>query len=292
MRSHWGKGESIAAYLFLAPFLTVYGLFMIYPIIKGITISLNDWQFGVEPTFVGLDNYLTMIQDSYFWEALWNTIYFVLISTPALIILGLMMALIVNSRLKGTTFLRSAFFLPFILSISVMASVWVFIFQPYTGLLNTILHNIGISQEIFWLNDENLGWVSILIATVWWTVGFNMILFLAGLQEISQEYYEAAKIDGAGPVRSFFAITLPCLKNVILLIVVLQTINSFKLFGQPYLMTGGGPGSSTRPLVQYIYEKAFVEQQIGVASSMSYVLFVITILFAFIQFKFFQGKKN
>ncbi|MCL7746819.1 carbohydrate ABC transporter permease [Halalkalibacter alkaliphilus] len=292
MRTQWGKGETVIAYLFLAPFLTIYGLFMIYPILKGMSISLSEWQFGVEPTFVGLDNYKTMLQDSYFWEALWNTIYFVLISTPSLIILGLLMALIVNSRLKGTTFLRSAFFLPYILSISVMASVWVFIFQPYTGLLNSILQNFGVTEEIFWLNDENLGWVSILIATVWWTVGFNMILFLAGLQEIPQEFYEAAKIDGAGPIRSFFSITVPSLKNVILLIVVLQTINSFKLFGQPYLMTGGGPGTSTRPLVQYIYEKAFVDQHMGVASSMSYVLFVITILFAFIQFKFFQGKKN
>ena len=292
MRAKWESKEGLVAYLFLAPFLIVYGLFMIYPIIKGLIISFNDWQFGLEPTFVGFDNYIKMINDSYFWEALWNTIYFVLISTPSLIIFGLLIALIVNSKLKGTTFLRSAFFLPFILSISVMASVWVFIFQPYTGLLNNILSNFGVSEEIFWLTDANLAWISILVATIWWTVGFNMVLFLAGLQEVPQELYEAAKVDGAGPIRTFFSITLPSLKNVVLLIVVLQTINSFKLFGQPYLMTGGGPGSDTRPLVQYIYETAFVDQQMGVASSMSYVLFMITIVFAFMQFKFFSEKKS
>jgi multiple sugar transport system permease protein len=157
-------------------------------------------------------------------------------------------------------------------------------------LVNTILHNFGVREEIFWLNEAGLSWISILIATIWWTVGFNMILFLSGLQEIPDEYYEAAKMDGAGSFRQFISITLPSLKGVILLTVVLQTINSFKLFGQPYLMTGGGPGTSTRPLVQYIYEKAFIEQQMGPASAMSYVLFAITIIFALIQFKFFQSK--
>lgn len=290
MKFQYQKKENLKAYLFLAPFLVVYGLFMLYPIIKGFIISFYDWTLGMESTFIGFKNYAIMLNDKYFWEALWNTIYFVLISTPTLIIVGLGIALVVNARLKGTTFLRSAFFLPFILSISVIASIWVFILQPYTGLLNSVLHKLGVTKEIFWLVDPNLAWVSILIATVWWTVGFNMVLFLAGLQEIPDEYYEAAKIDGAGLWRQFISITLPSLKGVILLIVVLQTINSFKLFGQPYLMTGGGPGTATRPLVQYIFEKGFIEHQMGVASAMSYVLFAITILFAFIQFKFFQNK--
>jgi multiple sugar transport system permease protein len=284
------RGENLKAYLFLAPFLIVYSLFMLYPIIKGFIISLHDWTLGMDSAFVGFDNYITMFKDSYFWEALGNTVLYVLISTPALIFVGLGIALLVNAGLKGTTFLRSVFFLPYVLSISVIASIWVFILQPYTGLLNTFLHKIGIVEEIFWLGDENLAWVSILLATIWWTVGFNMVLFLAGLQEIPDEYYEAAKMDGANSWKQFISITLPSLKGVMLLTVVLQTINSFKLFGQPYLMTNGGPGTETRALVQYIYEKGFIEQQMGVASSMSYVLFAITIVFAFIQFKFFQNK--
>lgn len=236
---------------------------MLYPIIKGFIISLHDWTLGMDSTFVGLQNYVTMFKDSYFWEALGNTILFVLISTPALIFVGLGIALLVNAGLKGTTFLRSVFFLPYVLSISVIASIWVFILQPYTGLLNTFLHKMGIVEEIFWLGDENLAWVSILLATIWWTVGFNMVLFLAGLQEIPDEYYEAAKMDGANSWKQFISITLPSLKGVMLLTVVLQTINSFKLFGQPYLMTNGGPGTETRALVQYIYEKGFIEQQMG-----------------------------
>jgi multiple sugar transport system permease protein len=284
------RGDNLKAYLFLAPFLIVYSLFMLYPIIKGFIISLHDWTLGMDSTFVGVQNYITMFKDSYFWEALGNTILFVLISTPALIFVGLGIALLVNAGLKGTTFLRSVFFLPYVLSISVIASIWVFILQPYTGLLNTFLHKMGTVEEIFWLGDENLAWVSILLATIWWTVGFNMVLFLAGLQEIPDEYYEAAKMDGANSWKQFISITLPSLKGVMLLTVVLQTINSFKLFGQPYLMTNGGPGTETRALVQYIYEKGFIEQQMGVASSMSYVLFAITIVFAFIQFKFFQNK--
>ncbi|MDM5331304.1 sugar ABC transporter permease [Neobacillus sp. CF12] len=290
MKFQFFRGDNLKAYLFLAPFLIVYSLFMLYPIIKGFIISLHDWTLGMDSTFVGLQNYVTMFKDSYFWEALGNTILFVLISTPALIFVGLGIALLVNAGLKGTTFLRSVFFLPYVLSISVIASIWVFILQPYTGLLNTFLHKMGIVEEIFWLGDENLAWVSILLATIWWTVGFNMVLFLAGLQEIPDEYYEAAKMDGANSWKQFISITLPSLKGVMLLTVVLQTINSFKLFGQPYLMTNGGPGTETRALVQYIYEKGFIEQQMGVASSMSYVLFAITIVFAFIQFKFFQNK--
>ncbi|MFP7297921.1 carbohydrate ABC transporter permease [Neobacillus niacini] len=290
MKFQFFRGDNLKAYLFLAPFLIVYSLFMLYPIVKGFIISLHDWTLGMDSTFVGFKNYLTMFKDNYFWEALGNTILFVLISTPALIFVGLGIALLVNAGLKGTTFLRSVFFLPYVLSISVIASIWVFILQPYTGLLNTFLHKMGVVEEIFWLGDENLAWVSILLATIWWTVGFNMVLFLAGLQEIPDEYYEAAKMDGANSWKQFISITLPSLKGVMLLTVVLQTINSFKLFGQPYLMTNGGPGTETRALVQYIYEKGFIEQQMGVASSMSYVLFAITIVFAFIQFKFFQNK--
>ncbi|XID94604.1 carbohydrate ABC transporter permease [Paenibacillaceae bacterium WGS1546] len=284
------KGENIAGYLFLLPFLIIYSMFMLYPIVRGFVTSFHKVSISMESTFIGLSNYTQMLRDKYFWEALWNTFYFVLISTPTLIIVGLSLALIVNASLKGTTFLRSVYFLPFVLSISVISSIWVFILQPYTGLLNTFLHNMGVVSEIFWLDEPTLAWISILIATVWWTVGFNMVLFLAGLQEIPEDLYEAARLDGAGTWRQLVSITFPSLKNVMLLTVVLQTISSFKLFGQTYLMTKGGPGTSTRTLVQYIYEKGFIERDMGTASAMSYVLFVVTIIFAVIQFKFFTNK--
>ncbi|CAG7657017.1 carbohydrate ABC transporter permease [Paenibacillus allorhizosphaerae] len=291
MRQLWRrKSENIAAYLFLLPFLIIYSMFMLYPIIRGFVTSLNKVSISMDYTFVGLANYAEMFRDRYFWEALWNTFYFVLISTPTLIVVGLGLALIVNAKLKGTTLLRSVFFLPFVLSISVISSIWVFILQPYTGLLNTFLHKLGVVQELFWLDQPQLAWISVLIATVWWTVGFNMVLFLAGLQEIPEDIYEAARIDGADAWRQFTAITLPSIKSVMLLTVVLQTISSFKLFGQTYLMTKGGPGTSTRTLVQYIYEKGFIERDMGFASAMSYVLFVVTIAFAIIQFKLLSNK--
>jgi len=278
------------AWLFLLPYLLFYVWFMLYPIYKGFVMSLHEWAIGIEPEFIGLGNYAEMLKDRHFWEALWHTVYFVVISTPSLVVVGLLLALIVNAGLKGTTFLRSAFFLPHILSISVISSIWVFILQPYTGLMNTILHKVGVVQEVFWLSDTNLAWVSILVATVWWTVGFNMVLFLAGLQEIPDDWYEAARIDGANAWDSFRHITIPSLRGVILLIVVLQSIASFKLFGQPWLMTQGGPGTATRPLVQYIYETGFKANEMGLASAMSYVLFLVMILIAFFQFKFLSKK--
>ncbi|TCN21140.1 carbohydrate ABC transporter permease [Mesobacillus foraminis] len=281
---------NLFAWLFLSPYLLFYSWFMLYPIVKGFIISLYEWSIGNERTFVGFGNYKSIFQDSFFWEALSNTVYFVVISTPTLVITGILLALIVNAKLKGTGFLRSAFFLPHILSISVISSIWVFVLQPYTGLMNAVLKSIGITTEIFWLDSENLAWLSILLATIWWTVGFNMVLFLAGLQEIPDDYYEAARIDGANSWHCFRFITLPLLKGVILLVVVLQSIASFKLFGQSYLMTNGGPGTSTRTLVQYIYETGFRSNEMGVASAMSYVLFLVMILFAIVQFKFMSKK--
>jgi multiple sugar transport system permease protein len=147
---------TIFAWLFLLPYLIFYSWFMLYPIFKGFIISFHEWTIGNEKTFVGLGNYKTMFTDAHFWEALWNTIYFVIISTPTLVLAGILLALIVNSKLKGTTFLRSAFFLPHILSISVISSIWVFVLQPYTGLLNTILKKVGVTTEIFWLDSTNL----------------------------------------------------------------------------------------------------------------------------------------
>lgn len=281
---------NLFAWLFLAPYLLFYLWFMLYPIIKGFIISLYQWTIGNERTYVGLGNYQAIFKDGFFWEALGNTVYFVVISTPALVIAGILLALIVNSRLKGTGFLRSAFFLPHILSISVISSIWVFVLQPYTGLMNSVLKTLGVTQEIFWLDSPSLAWLSILLATIWWTVGFNMVLFLAGLQEIPDDLYEAARIDGANSWHCFRYITLPSLKGVILLVVVLQSIASFKLFGQSYLMTNGGPGTSTRTLVQYIYETGFRTNEMGLASAMSYVLFLVMVLFAIIQFKFMAKK--
>lgn len=284
----WKKGKVnnyLTAFLFLLPFLVVYLWFWIYPIISGFFTSFTTGSFGVDSNFAGLENYKTMISDDKFWSALINTLYFILISTPVIVILGLIFALIVNSKLKGTVFLRSAYFIPYMLSISVIASIWKFMLQNETGLFAEILKQLGSSLKISWFGSWGMGWLSILIVTIWWTVGFNMILFLAGLQEISDELYEAADMDGANALEKFRYITLPSLRGVTFLVVLFQVIASFKLFGQTYLITNGGPGIATTPIVHYIYEIAFRQWNMGYASAVSFVLLLIIALISIIQYK-------
>lgn len=281
----------LTAAIFLGPFMILYIWFWIYPIIQGFLTSLTTGSYGTEQKFIGLDNYRHMLTDSKFWESLGNTLYFILISTPTIVVFGLIMAILVNSKLKGTAFLRSAFFMPYMLSVSVMASIWVFILQTKTGLLAETINLFGITMDISWFGSWGMGWLSILIATLWWTVGFNMILFLAGLQEIPEELYEAAEIDGANGWKKFRYITMPSLKGVTALVVLLQTISSFKLFGQTFLITNGGPGTSTTPLVHYIYQIAFRQWDMGYATAVSFILFIIISVISIIQFKALSSNK-
>lgn len=270
------------AALFLLPFMLLYSTFTLFPLVKGIVMSLQSGRFGLPQKFAGLANYVKIFNDSYFYEALGNTILYVVASTPLIVFFGLVFALIANSASKAAKFMKIAAFLPYILSISVITSIWVYIFKPYIGLINNYLIKWGfVAEQVFWFDTTPLAWTTILVATLWWTVGFNMILFIAGLQEISDTLYEASSIDGASKFQQLLYITLPSLKNITLMIVLLQIIASFKLFGQPFLMTGGGPGTTTRPLVQYIYEKGFTDWNAGYASAMSYILLVLMAAVAF-----------
>ena len=217
--------ENIIAWCFLLPFLFFFMGFLLYPIIKGVELSLFDAILGGKNEFIGLANYKDLFQDKAFWEALFNTLFFVVISTPAIVLIGFAFALLINSTLKGRTFIRICFFSPYVLSMSVVTGLWIFIFQPYTGLITQLTMKLGVG-EMYWLNTKWLVWIAILITTVWWTVGFDMILFLAGLQDIPDEIYEAAKIDGAGSGQSLFRITIPMLKSTISLVILLQTIAS------------------------------------------------------------------
>lgn len=289
------KSQTLKNYMtalaFLAPFMVLYLWFWIYPIFKGFMTSLSSGSLGGEKTFIGLNNYEYMMTDEKFWSSFWNTLYFILISTPSIVILGLGMALLVNMKLKGTTWLRTAFFMPYMLSVSVVGSIWVFILQSRTGLIAETLRSFGITMEISFFGSWGMGWLSILIATLWWTAGFNMILFLAGLQEIPDDLYEAADIDGANRWSKFRYITMPSLKGVTTLVIILQTIASFKLFGQTWLITKGGPGTSTTPLVHYIYQIAFRQWDSGYAAAVSFVLFLTIALISLAQYKLLMSKK-
>lgn len=274
-----------SSYFFILPFFLFYVVFTFYPIIKGFIISLYNYQILGDEIFLGFKNYGNLLKDPVFWSSLWHTTEFVLLSVPILVIFGFILALVMNAPLKGRTLYRAVIFSPMILSVSAISSIWQAILGSYGGLVNTVLHAFGVYKELFWLADPKLAWVSILVITVWWTVGFNMILYLAGLQDIPSEYYEAAEIDGASRWAQLRYITIPCLNKVTLLVVFLQIISSFKVFAQVYLVTGGGPAGATRTLIQYIYEKSFNQFLFGPGAAISYLLFLILIIVSISQLK-------
>ena len=293
MQSKIKKTGSLTAAVFIGPFLIIYLLFMVYPIILGLYTSLCEVDISFNQTYIGAANYVEMVKDKYFWESLWNTCVYALLNTPCIVVTGLILALIINTRIKGNIIFRTIYFIPFVLSISVTVSIWVFILQPYTGLLNAILFKLNlISTDPFWIKDPNLVWISIVVMTIWQGIGFNMVMFLAGLRDIDDALYEAARMDGAGALAQFWYITLPSLKKVTLLVTVLQTIASFKLFAHTFMMTRGGPGTMTRSLVQFIYEKAFIQNQMGMASAISFVLLFLILICTAFQFRISAGEKD
>lgn len=271
---------------YLLPFFIVYLVFTIFPVFKGFEMSLHEWKLVGKVQFIGLENYKKMFSDPFFWQTLWNTTKFVIYTTPTMIILALVLALLANLNTKLKTFFRASYFLPNILSVSVISFIAIYMLQPYNGFVNTLLHTIGIDAEPFWLADKNLAWVTIVVVTLWWTVGFNMILFLTALQDIPESLYEAAEIDGATRWQMFVNITLPQLIPIGKVVSLLQVIASYKVFAQIMLITGGGPGGATRPLIQYIYEAGFNQNLMGYAATMSYALFIILLILSIIQLRF------
>lgn len=289
------RRSAITALLFIAPFFILFTVFTVYPIIQGVWVSLNKWTLMGRQKFIGLENYQKLLHDQNFWDALGHTCLFVVLCAPLLVVLALAMAIFANRKTKYQKFLRVSYYLPGVLSVSVASFVASYTFAPYRGLINGILRFMGLittSTESLWLQSTNLAWVVIVLMTAWWTAGFPMLLYLSALQDISGEVMEAAEVDGATKWQQFTSITLPLLKPTILLVVMLQVIACFKVFGQIYMITGGGPANTTRPLIQYIYQQAFDKNNLGFASSMSYVLFLILIIFSLLQLKLQEGKTN
>lgn len=284
--------QDMKAIPFLLPFFIAYLIFTILPIFKGLEMSLYDWTLVRKMDFVGLENYKEMFVDPHFWRTLWNTTLFVILTTPTMVLLALGLALLANMNTKLQTFFRGSFFLPSILSVAVISFLAIFMLQPYSGLVNTVLHSIGIEAEPFWMADKALAWISIVVVTLWWTVGFNMILFLAGLQDIPESLYEASEIDGATRWEQFRHITLPQLMPIGRVILLLQILASYKVFAQILLITGGGPGGATRPLIQYIYEVGFTQNNLGYAATMSYALFFILLVLSIIQLKSQRSEES
>ena len=271
----------LVAMAFILPFFILYTVFTIWPVIQGFYVSLHKWGLMGKLKFIGFDNYTKFLGDKNFWGALKNTAFFTLITTPMLVITAMVLAMLANRATRMKKGLRIIYYLPSVLSVSVASFIAKYTFTPYTGLVNGTLHSIGAlpkDKELQWLQNPNLVWITISLMTVWWTIGFSMLLYLSALQDISNDIYEASAIDGATKTQQLFHIVLPLLKPTTWLVLLLQMIGCFKVFGQIYMITGGGPASSTRPLIQYIYENAFEKNNMGYAVAMSYVLFGILLV--------------
>jgi multiple sugar transport system permease protein len=222
--------------------------------------------------------------DSQFWNSLQNTLLFTLVSTPILIVLGLGLALLLNNSRRGRSVYRAVFFLPYVLPISAVTLIWSYLLNPDRGLISGFLGWFGLDGIAF-LADPALAMPSIIVTSIWWSVGFNMVLFAAGLQDIEPSYYEAAALDGAGYWQKFRHITVPGLSHVTVLVTITQLIASFQIFGQVYIMTRGGPGDATKVLIQHVYETGFGNYQLGYAAALSVFLFVVMAAVAAVQFR-------
>jgi len=292
---------SLTPYLFLLPHLIFFAVFIGYPFFNGLFISTQAYNF-LRPDrtqFVGLQNYANLftpgtVEFQPFWTSMGNTVQFVFYSVPPLVIIPLGLAVLLNLKLPGRNFFRAIYFAPWVLSIAVVGLLWWWIFQSQGGLINYYLGKMGMEQPQ-WLSTLPWAWVAITVATVWWTLGFNMIILLAALQDIPEYLYEAASIDGATPMQAFWRITVPMLRPVLLFIVTTSIIASFNLFGQPFLMTGGGPalaegGGATTPVMVQIYNEGFVRYNFGTAAAMSIIVAAIMIVVSIINFKVFQQR--
>jgi multiple sugar transport system permease protein len=276
--------RSLAPLLYLAPFLLFFAVFQVYPIFYGLYVSLTKWDLATPPQFVGLANYAGLMRDSLFWTALRNTALFVGLNAPLAVAIPLGLALLVNDTIPARSLFRSAFTAPLMISVSSVGVLWVWFLNPTLGLINYYLGLLGIPGQN-WLAQNGWAMVAVVITTVWWTSGWNLVLFLAGLQEIPEQLYDAAKIDGAGRAALFRYVTLPGLRPTILFVGVTTIIGSFRVFGQVFVMTGGGPFDSTRTIVQHIYESGFRYFRMGSASAVAWALFLIVLIFTVVQFR-------
>lgn len=288
-----------AGYLFILPHFALF-LFMVgIPFAYNLYLSLSDYTFGGSETFVGLQNFQRLADPNdyhfpVFWGGLWNTVIFVLLSTPMLVIGGLFLAIVVNGKYRGRNAFRAIFFAPWTLGIAVVGLLWWWIFNGSFGLLTNWLSSWGIVSPS-WLTTNPWAWIAILLATLWWTVGFNTIVLLAGLQSIAVDLYEAARVDGANRWQQFRYITMPSLRPVLLLVITVQVIASFNLVGQPQIMTGGGPGNETRLVLQYVYETGFTaggQYQLGQAAAMALIVALIMVAISVINFRVFRSDRT
>jgi multiple sugar transport system permease protein len=277
--------NTLSALAFLAPNLAGFLAFMLIPIVSGIVLSFFRWDGANPPVFIGIKNFIRLLHDSGFLHSLGVTFIYTALTVPATIVLSLFFAVLLTRDIRGTTLFRAVIFFPYVASIVAVSIVWQFLYSPETGPINQTLMWLGFENPPRWTASKDTAIIAVAIMNIWRSVGYYMVLFIAGLQAIPTSLYDAGQIDGANAVQRFWHITRPMLSPTTFFVLIISIINSFQAFTSIYVMTGGGPGEATQVLVFRIYEEAFVNTNFGYASAQATVLFLIVLLFTVFQFR-------
>jgi multiple sugar transport system permease protein len=277
------------AYLFVGPSLLGVVAFLLLPMVIVLVLSFFHWELLSDPTFAGLDNYVRLFGDAETWHSVWVTVLYVLLSIPLQTVLAMGLALMLNQRVKGVKIFRSMFVVPWMATPIVMGLVWNWIFDPRDGAINSALALAGITGPD-WLSDRAWALPAIALVSIWQYTGYNMLFFLAGLQGIPQELYDAASTDGAAPAQRFWRVTLPLLNPTMFFVMVTNLIGAFQVFDTVFVMTDGGPSGSTEVINFRIYATAFREFDFGYASTLSMLLFAIILVVTLVQVRFFSKR--
>ena len=269
--------------LFVSPFLLLYSIILIFPLLRGMWLSLNQVDLFGAGHFVGLGNYARLLRDPVFGTSLVNTFEVTLMIVPALTVIALALAMALNRASRSAAIFRGIFFSSAVLSVTIVTLIWRFVLAPDAGLIGDLWTWLG-WQPLPFLSDEHLVLPALALTTIWWSVGFPMLLFLAGLQQIPEDMYEAAALDNAGRWTTFWRITLPSMRRMVVLVVMLQTIAQLQMFGQSQLLTAGGPSGASRTAVLFLFESAFGRWELGYASAAAEILFLIILAVTLTQY--------
>ena len=283
------RRQAITGYLFIAPAMVIFFVFTLLPVAIALYLSFTDYDVFTKLNWIGIQNYQDVFDDEYFWRAFWNTLTYTVWSIPLSMAIGLGLALLLNQKLRGLGLYRTIYYVPVVTSMVAVAMIWLQLFDPLYGVISNTLDSIGI-KGIDWLGDPALAMPSVIAVSVWKVIGWNMLIYLAGLQGIPEYLKEAAAIDGANRWQTFYRITLPLLQPTTFFIFVTSLIGAFQVFDVVYVMTGGGPANATTTLVHQIYNAAFKALDMGYAAAMSFVLFGIIMVVTIVSMRVTRGE--
>jgi len=285
--------SKLSPYLWILPALAVYGVFKLYPLVSGLQMSLLRWDGIEEPRYIGLRNFDKILSDPMTGAVLMNNVHYAVGTVLGKIVLSLFLAILLHQALKGRTFYRTSLFMPVVMSFVVVGVLWSWLFNPQFGLINSLLRGLGLGALVQdWLGDAAVALNSLILVDIWKWYGFHMVIFLAGLQSIPDELYEAARIDGASVWQQFLHVTLPMLRPVMIVNVTISVMGAFNVFDIPFIMTAGGPANATNVMALHIYIRGFKFYRFGFSAALSYVLLVIVTLVAAIQLKLMTSGDN